>query len=91
MDEETRKFLLTLHAGSLHEMQDLRSKAAQSAHDRRISGADQLSDLTRNEYLQRSGSVSYREATGQRLTNESGSGRTRAETNRPHETSAAAA
>lgn len=55
---------------------------------RRNQGADFLAETTRLSHLRAQETVSFREAGGQRMVTESGSGRTRAETNAPYQTSA---
>jgi hypothetical protein len=62
---------------------------AAAAHSRRIDGADHYAENLRYDYLEGKNTVSFAEGTGQRVANESGSGRTRAETNRPAATGAA--
>ena len=56
--------------------------------ERRNQGADFLSETTRLSHLRAQETVSFRESQGQRVVNESGSGRTRAETNAPASTAA---
>lgn len=63
--------------------------SAGAANGRRIDGADHYAENLRYDYLEGKNTVSFSEGTGQRLATESGSGRTRAETNKPAETGAA--
>ena len=60
-----------------------------SGQSRRNQGADFVMESQRLSHMRASETVSYREAQGQQAVNESGSGRTRAETNAPHTTGAA--
>ena len=64
-------------------------EAGGAATARRIDGADHYAENLRYDYLEGKGTVSFAEGTGQRVVTEAGSGRTRAETNRPSATSAA--
>ena len=59
-----------------------------SANARRNQGSDFVMESQRLSHMRASETVSYREAQGQRAVNESGSGRTRAETNAPYTTGA---
>ncbi len=60
-----------------------------AAATRRLDGADHYAENLRYEYLEGKNSVSFMEGAGQRMATESGSGRTRAETNEPASTGAA--
>ena len=54
-----------------------------AGQSRRNQGADFIAESQRLSHMRASETVSYREAQGQRAVNESGSGRTRVESNTP--------
>ena len=81
-------YVAEVRHGQVHSMALLNQQFGAAADQRQI-GASFVHELMRHQYLAGRESVNFREGTGQRLVTESGSGRTRAETNAPVETSAA--
>ena len=75
--------------GNLATAMTILAQGAAASHDRRVSSADQLASDSQRMWSIAMTSPTVMAAQGIRMATESGSGRTRAETNLPAATSAA--